>query len=428
MNYLVALSADRATFYAFGENTKCFELKECKTKSCRKENIIMKEQAARLSHFQTGIFAALDEKKEALIASGKKVYNLSVGTPDFEPFPHIVEAMVKESSDPQNYVYALRDMPDTLEAVKRYYKRRYGVEISTDEITAVHGTQEGIGHIGMALLSPDDYALLPNPGYPIFEAGAYLGDGKMYFYSLKAENGFLPDFDEIPEEIARKAKILVLSYPYNPVCSVAGDDVYEKAIAFAKKYDILIIHDNAYSDIIYDGKEGKSFLSYEGAKEVGIEFFSLSKSFNVTGLRISFAVGKKEIIDALKLLRSQIDFGMPIMIQKAAIAALDGPLEPVKEQCKEYERRRDALCGGCRKIGWNVPDSQGTMFVWAPIPEKFTSSEDFCMELMERTGVICTPGTAFGSLGEGYVRFALVMPPEQLEDVIRVIDESGILN
>lgn len=299
--------------------------------------------------------------------------------------------------------------------------------MTTDEITSVHGSQEGIGHIGMALTSPGDYAILPNPGYPIFEAGAYLGGAQLYFYPLKQENGFLPVFEEIPEEIARKTKFMILSYPYNPVCAVANDEVYEKAIAFAKKYDIIIIHDNAYSDIIYDGKKGKSFLSYEGAKEVGIEFFSLSKSFNVTGLRISFAVGNREIIDAIKLLRSQIDFGMPIPIQKAAVAALTGPLDMVKEQCVEYQARRDALCGGLRKIGWNVPDSQGTMFVWAPIPEKFHSSEEFCIRLMEETGVICTPGYAFGSLGEGYVRFALVMPPEKLREVVRIIDESGIL-
>lgn len=385
------------------------------------------KQAEWLNHFETGIFAALDQKRDELIASGKKVYNLSIGTPDFEPAPHIVEAMTEAAKDPQNYIYSLKDFPETLEAVKDYYQKRFGVEVAVDEITSVHGSQEGIGHLGMSLISPGDYAILPNPGYPIFEAGAYLGGAKMYFYPLKKENGFLPVFEEIPEEIARKAKFMVISYPYNPVCAVAGDDVYEKAIAFAKKYDIIIIHDNAYSDIIYDGRKGKSFLSYEGAKDVGIEFFSLSKSFNVTGLRISFAVGNKEIIDAIKLLRSQIDFGMPIPIQKAAVAALRGPLDMVQEQCLEYQKRRDALCGGLRKIGWNVPDSQGTMFVWAPIPEKFHSSEEFCMQLMEKTGVIGTPGHAFGSLGEGYVRFALVLPPEKLSEVVRVIDESGIL-
>ena len=385
------------------------------------------KQAQWLSHFETGIFAALDQKRDEWIASGKKVYNLSMGTPDFQPAPHIMEAMTEACKKPENYVYALKDMNETLTAVKDYYKKRFGVEVTTDEITSVHGSQEGIGHIGMALTSPGDYAILPNPGYPIFEAGAYLGGAQLYFYPLKKENGFLPVFEEIPEEIARKTKFMILSYPYNPVCAVANDEVYEKAIAFAKKYDIIIIHDNAYSDIIYDGKKGKSFLSYEGAKEVGIEFFSLSKSFNVTGLRISFAVGNREIIDAIKLLRSQIDFGMPIPIQKAAVAALTGPLDMVKEQCAEYQARRDALCGGLRKIGWNVPDSQGTMFVWAPIPEKFHSSEEFCIRLMEETGVICTPGYAFGSLGEGYVRFALVMPPEKLREVVRIIDESGIL-
>ena len=385
------------------------------------------KQAQWLSHFETGIFAALDQKRDEWIASGKKVYNLSIGTPDFQPAPHIMEAMTEACKKPENYIYALKDMNETLAAVKDYYKKRFGVEVTTDEITSVHGSQEGIGHMGMALTSPGDYAILPNPGYPIFEAGAYLGGAQLYFYPLKQENGFLPVFEEIPEEIARKTKFMILSYPYNPVCAVANDEVYEKAIAFAKKYDIIIIHDNAYSDIIYDGKEGKSFLSYEGAKEVGIEFFSLSKSFNVTGLRISFAVGNREVIDAIKLLRSQIDFGMPIPIQKAAVAALTGPLDMVKEQCVEYQARRDALCDGLRKIGWNVPDSQGTMFVWAPIPEKFHSSEEFCIRLMEETGVICTPGYAFGSLGEGYVRFALVMPPEKLREVVRIIDESGIL-
>ncbi len=384
-------------------------------------------QADRLSHFKTGIFAALDDKKEELIRSGREVYNLSIGTPDFAPFPHIMEAMVEASKDPENYKYSLRDFPETLAAVKDYYMLRFGVGITEDEIVSVHGSQEGIGHICMALTDEEDYVLLPNPGYPIFEAGAYLGGGKQFFYSLKAENNFLPDFSEIPEDIAKKAKVLIISYPYNPVCSVADDSVYEEAIAFAKKYDILVIHDNAYSDIIYDGRVGKSFLSYEGAKEIGVEFFSLSKSFNTTGLRISYCVGKKEVVDALKLLRSQIDFGMPTMIQKAAVAALRGPLEPVKEQCKEYERRRDALCGGFRKIGWNVPDSKGTMFVWAPIPEKFSSSTEFCMELMDKTGIICTPGSAFGSLGEGYVRMALVKPVEELENIVSIVDESGLL-
>ena len=384
-------------------------------------------QAEMLNHFETGIFAALDEKKEQMMKSGKKVYNLSVGTPDFKPQQHIMDALVEAAKDPTQYVYALRDLPELLEAVKEYYLERFGVEVETDEITSIHGSQEGIGHIGMALTSPGDVAIIPNPGYPIFEAGAYLGGAELYFYPLTAENNYLPEFNKIPEDVAKKAKFMILSYPYNPVCAVGTPEMYREAIAFAKKYNIIIIHDNAYSDIIYDGVKGGSFLSYEGAKEVGVECFSLSKSFNVTGCRISFVVGNKQVVDAIKLLRSQIDFGMFIPIQRAAIAALRGPRDAVVKQCEEYQKRRDALCGGLRSIGWDVPDSKGTMFAWAPIPPKFKTSEEFCMALMEQTGVICTPGHSFGSLGEGYVRFALVLPVEVIEELIEVVDKSGIL-
>lgn len=385
------------------------------------------ETAKMLSHFETGIFAALDEKKEELMKQGKKVYNFSVGTPDFKPAPHIMKAFCESGADPNNYKYSLRDLPEMLEAVKDYYMERFGVQVEVDEITSVHGSQEGIGHIGMALTTPGDVAILPNPGYPIFEAGAFLGGAEMYFYPLKEENQYGIDFAAIPEDIAKKAKFMVLSYPYNPVCSIAPEGIYDEAIAFAKKYNIILIHDNAYSDIVYDGNYGGSFLEHEGAKEVGVEFFSLSKSFNVTGLRISFVVGNKKVVDALKKLRSQIDFGMPIPIQHAAIAALRGPKDMVKEQCRMYEERRNALCGGMRSIGWNMQDSKGTMFAWAKIPDKFKTSEEFCIALMEKTGVICTPGHAFGTLGEGYVRFALVHPVEVIEEVVKIIDESGIL-
>lgn len=381
----------------------------------------------RLEHFQIGIFAALNEKKEALLASGRKVYNLSVGTPDFPVAPHVMQALLDAAKEPDNFHYTLRDIPELLEAVRDYYKERFYVELETDEIASVNGSQEGIAHIGMALCDPGDVVLLPNPGYPVFEVGAYFGGARLYFYDLKEENHFLPDFAEIPEEIARQAKYMMVSYPYNPVCAIAPGEFYEKLIAFAKKYEIIVVHDNAYSDIIYDGEYGGSFLEYPGAKEIGVEFFSLSKSFNLTGARVSFVLGNKKIVDAMKLLRSQYDFGMFYPIQKAAIAALRGPKEGVKEQCRNYQKRRDALCAGLRSIGWEVSDSRGTMFAWAKIPAGFSSSQEFCMELMERTGVICTPGDAFGSMGEGYVRFALVLPVEEIREAIRVIDESGIL-
>lgn len=385
------------------------------------------EPSARLAHFQTGIFAALNEKKEQLLSDGRKVYNLSVGTPDFPVAEHVRQALVAAAQDPEQYHYTLRDLPELTRAVQSYYRRRFGVELEADEILAVPGSQEGIAHIGMALCNPGDVVLLPNPGYPVFEVGAYLGGAELYFYDLKAENDFLPRLEDIPAAIARRAKYIMVSYPYNPVCATSPPSFYEELIAFAEKYNIIIVHDNAYSDIIYDGHYGGSFLEYPHAKEVGIEAFSLSKSFNLTGARISFLIGSREIIGPLRLLRSQYDFGMFAPIQRAAIAALTGPLEGVKSQCLAYQARRDALCGGLRAIGWNVPDSRGTMFAWAHIPDGFASSQEFCMELMERTGVICTPGDAFGSQGEGYVRFALVLPVETIRELIDVIDKSGII-
>ena len=300
-------------------------------------------KAARLDHFQTGIFAELNELKNQVEAEGKRVYNLSVGTPDFEPPQHVIQAVREAAGKPENYKYSLQDLPELLTAVSDYYKSRFGVEIAPDCITGVHGTQEGMGHLGMALLDPEDVVLLPNPGYPIFEAGAYLSGAHMEFYELREENQFLPVLSEIPEETAKKAKLMVLSYPYNPVCRTAPRKFYEEVVAFAKKYDIFVVHDNAYSDIIYDGRPGESFLSIPGAMDIGAEFFSLSKSFNITGARVSFLLGRKDAVDALKLLRSQYDFGTFLPIQYGAIAALTGSRDFVKQQCAEYQKRRDAL-------------------------------------------------------------------------------------
>lgn len=385
------------------------------------------EISNNLSHFETGIFAALNEKKEQLIKSGKKVYNLSVGTPDFPVADHIREALIESAKDPESFHYTLKDTTEMLQAVKDYYKERFGVTIELSEIVSVNGTQEGMAHVGMALCNPGDVVLLPNPGYPVFEVAGVFAGAELYFYPLKEENAFLPDLSQIPEDVLKRAKFMVVSYPYNPVCAVAPKEFYEELIAFAKKHNIIIVHDNAYSDIIYDGAYGGSFLEHPGAKEVGVEFFSLSKSFNLTGARVSFMIGNQKIVDAMKLLRSQYDFGMFLPIQKAAVAALRGDRTLVKEQCKNYQARRDALCGGFRSIGWQVPDSKGTMFVWAKIPKGYESSQEFCMDLMEKTGVICTPGDAFGTLGEGYVRFALVLDVDTIHEMIQVVKESGIL-
>ena len=376
--------------------------------------------------FKTGIFATLNEKKEELIKEGRKVYNLSVVTPDFKPAPHVMKAMQDACKDPENYKYALADLPELLKAVQYRYEKRFGVRVETDEIMSVYGSQECMAHIGMVFCNPGDTILVPNPGYPMFEMSGIMAKANLEYYTIKEENGYLPDLDHIPEETLKRAKYMIVSYPLNPVCVCAPDEFYPKLIDFAKKNEIVILHDNAYSDIIYTRKQGRSFLSFEGAKEVGVEFYSLSKSYNLTGARISFVVGNREIIEKFRTLRSQIDYGIFLPIQYAAIAALTGPDDFIEEQRQQYEARNRALCGGLRKIGWNVPDSQGTMFVWAKIPEGYESSADFCIRLMERTGVIVTPGSAFGSEGEGYVRMALVVDEQMIAEIIRVLDESGI--
>lgn len=376
---------------------------------------------------ETGIFARLTAKKTELAAQGRKTYDLYIGTPDFPTPKHIIDAVVEASKKAENYKYALIDIPEMLDALVKYYKKRYGVDITPDEAVSVHGSQDGIGHLGLAMCNPDDYVLLPDPGYPVFEAGVKLSGAKIYYYKLLKENRFLPDMKQIPEEILHKVKYMIVSYPSNPCGAAAPKEMYYELIEYAKKYNFFIINDNAYSDIIFDGREGYSFLSIPGAKEVGIEFFSLSKSFDTTGARISFAVGNKHIIDAIKVIRSQYDFGMFLPVQYGAIAALTGETDSVKAQCDEYRRRRDALCGGFRKIGWDVPDSDGTMFVWAPIPPKYETSEQFWETMVEKTGIICTPGSAFGPAGEGYVRFALVKPAEELAEIARILGESGII-
>ena len=379
-----------------------------------------------VNNIQPGIFGALNEKKEELLRAGRKVYNLSVGTPDFKPASHVMKAMQDACGKAENYKYSLADLPELLRAVQYRYEKRFGVHVETDEIMSVYGSQEAMAHIGLTLCNPGDLILVPNPGYPMFEMSGIMAHAEIGYYTIEEKNGYLPDLDSIPKETLNRAKYMIVSCPLNPVCVCAPDDFYERLIRFAKENDIVILHDNAYSDITFTEKPGRSFLSFEGAKEVGVEFYSLSKSYNLTGARISFVVGNKEIVSKFRLLRSQIDYGIFYPVQLAAIAALTGPDDFIEEQRQEYGARNRALCGGLRRIGWNVPDSQGTMFVWAKIPEGYESSADFCMKLMERTGVIVTPGSAFGSNGEGYVRMALVVDEEMISEILQVLDESGI--
>ena len=384
--------------------------------------------AQRMEEFQPGIFNVLDERRQQRLAQGLPVYNLSIGTPDFLPEPHVVQALAQAASEPANYRYSLTELPELVEAVQRWYLRRYGVELEPEELMSIYGSQEGLTHIGWALCDPGDVVLVPDPGYPIFEMGPALCGAEIVHYPLKEENGYLPDLDGMDPELADRAKMMVVSYPANPVCVTAPDEFYHKLIAFAKAHNIIILHDNAYSDIIFDGRVGKSFLAYEGAKEVGVEYNSLSKTYNLTGARISFVLGNRQIIQTFRRLRSQIDYGIFLPVQHAAIAALNGPQDSVARNRAEYQARRDALCGGLRSIGWNVPDSQGSMFVWAPLPKGYSNSVDFCFELLERSGLLCTPGSAFGPLGEGHVRFALVQPVPVMQEIVASVKKSGMID
>lgn len=385
------------------------------------------QASQRLDRFGAEVFASLNNKLLALKAQGKTIYNMSVGTPDFKPYDHVVEALTQAAQDPEMWKYALRDLPELKQAVCDYYERRFGVSgITPSMVQSCNGTQEGVGHLGLALLDPGDTILVPDPCYPVFEAGAKIADAKLEYYPLVAEHNYLPYVAGIDPEVADRAKYMIVSLPANPVGSVGTPEVYEEIIAFAREHDLLIVHDNAYSDIVFDGEPSGSFLQYPGALEVGVEFFSLSKSFNVTGARIGFLVGREDVVSAFAKLRSQIDFGMFFPIQKAAIACLNGPRDEVEAQRLKYQERRDALCDGLEGLGWERPNAHGSMFVWAKLPGGRTDSMAFCEELMEKAGVVVTPGASFGPSGEGHVRMALVLPPDQIALAVEAIREAGL--
>ena len=383
--------------------------------------------ANRMNQFGEGVFSRLAVMRKNRLAQGKEVYDLSIGAPNIPPTKRIMEVMAEAVMKPANYVYAINDTQQLLEAVAQWYKRRYDVELNPErEICSLLGSQDGLSHIALSILDPGDVMLVPDPCYPIFADGPRIAGAELYYMPLQKENDYVIQLQDIPEEIARKAKFMLVSYPNNPTAAMAPESFYHEVVAFAKKYDIIVLHDNAYSELVFDGQSCGSFLSIPGAMEVGVEFNSLSKTYGLAGARIGFCVGNKEVVGMLKTLKSNMDYGMFLPIQAAAVEALTGNQAVVAETRAAYEHRRDVLCDGLIEAGWHMEKPAGTMFVWAPIPDSYQDSESFVADLLDKTGVLVTPGSAFGPSGEGYVRMALVQSEDTMKKIVEAVAVSGI--
>lgn len=385
--------------------------------------------AKRMDPFSEGIFSRLLELKKERLEHGQSVIDLSVGAPNIPPAPHIISALCEAAANAENYIYALNDQTELLEAVSEWYERRYQVELDPrTQICSLLGSQEGLAHISLSIVDEGDLVLVPDPCYPIFADGPLLAGAELYYMPQKEEHGYVIQLQNIPEDIADRAKFMLVSYPNNPTTAMAPTQFYTDLIAFAKKHDIIVLHDNAYSELVFDGKHAGSFLSYPGAMDIGIEFNSLSKTYGLAGARIGFCLGNAKIVSMLKKLKSNMDYGMFLPIQKAAIAAITGDQSEVEQVRAIYQERRDILCDGMGSLGWHIPKPDATMFVWSRIPAHYTSSEQFAMDLLTRAGVIVTPGSAFGPSGEGYVRLALVQDHAQLRQAVQSVAMSGILD
>lgn len=380
-----------------------------------------------MNQFGEGVFSRLAAMRKERTAQGKEVFDLSIGAPNIPPAKRIMEVMAEAVMKPENYVYAINDTQRMLEAVARWYQRRYQVELDPQtEICSLLGSQDGLSHIALSILDPGDVMLVPDPCYPIFADGPRIAGAELYYMPLKKENDYVIQLEDIPEEVAKRAKFMLISYPNNPTAAMAPESFYHDVAAFAKKYDIIVLHDNAYSELVFDGNTCGSFLSIPGAREVGVEFNSLSKTYGLAGARIGYCVGNSEVVGMLKTLKSNMDYGMFLPIQAAAVEALDGDQSVVAETRRAYEQRRNVLCDGLIAAGWQMDKPNGTMFVWAKIPARYKDSESFVKDLFNRTGILVTPGSAFGPSGEGYVRMALVQSEDTMKKIALRAAQSGI--
>ena len=381
-------------------------------------------RSQRLDRLGSAIFAEVAGWKREARERGIEVISLDIGSPDQPPAENIREALAAAAMKPDSYSYpGTEGTPRFRHKVAEWFQYRFNVALDPDyEIVSLMGTQDGLGHLALAITDPGDAALLPDPGYPVYGAGLAVAGVEAIPLPLDAANGYLPDFEAVSEEVWRRAKFMILNYPSNPLSVTADLAFFEKAVHAARKHGVLLVHDNAYSEMAFDGAKPPSVLEVPGAFDVAIEFHSLSKSFHMAGTRIGFAVGNRDILASLRALKNQIDFGVFLATQEAGIAALEQDMTAPRPVAALYERRRDAFVGALRSYGWNVPSPAATMFLWAPVPEGWTSRQ-FSKALLERTGVATIPGNAFGERGEGYVRLALVESEERLLKAARLIGD-----
>jgi LL-diaminopimelate aminotransferase len=377
------------------------------------------EKAKRIEQIPPYLFAEIDKKRQEMRQKGVDLIDLGIGDPDLPTPKLIIERLKTAAENPKNHRYpSYEGMLEFRTAVAQWYERRFGVKLDPKtEVLSLIGSKEGIAHIPLAFVNPGDYVLVPTPGYPVYRVSTLFAGGIPYFLPLRKENGFLPKFSEIPKEVAEKAKLLFINYPNNPTSAIAERSFFEEVVAFARRYQTIVCHDAAYSEVAFDGYQPPSFLEVEGAKEVGIEFHSLSKTFNMTGWRIGFAVGHSEIVSALGRLKTNIDSGVFQAIQEAGIEALNHFDTPLPEIIKIYERRRDVLVKGLREIGLDVDLPKATFYLWFQVPRGYTSAQ-FATLLIEQAGIVATPGNGFGEAGEGYIRMAMTVDEKRLQEAI----------
>ncbi len=385
------------------------------------------EFAKRIEKLPPYLFYEINKRVAEKKAQGIDVISLAIGDPDLPTPDYILESLHQASLDPVNHRYPESDsLPELREAVSYWYEKRFGLEFDPDkEVLPCIGSKDGIGHIPLCFIDPGDIALVPDPGYPVYSVGTMFAGGESYFLPLKEENDFLPDLDAVPSDVAQRAKVLWLNYPNNPTAAVAGLDFFERAVAFARRYDIAILHDAPYTEVAFDGYRPVSFLEAKGAKDVGIEFHSLSKTYNMTGWRVAMAVGNAEIINALLRVKSNLDSGIPQAIQQMAITALRGPDDVSRKNSEVIGRRRDRVVSVLQKLGFGVRTPKASFYVWARIPTDELSIP-FCTRLLNDTAVVVTPGVGYGPSGEGYIRISLTTPDERVEEAMKRLEAWSV--